>query len=279
MNQRRILTIQDISCVGQCSLTVALPILSAMGIETAVLPSAVLSTHTGGFTGYTYRDLTEDLPAIKEHWKRQGIRFGAVYTGYVGSAKQLQYILDIYNEVTTEDAKLIVDPVMGDHGKLYAGFDLEFVEKMKAFCAKADVILPNITECSFMLGDEFHATGHTMEYVEHVIGGLRKIGAKNIVMTGVEMKEGEQGVAVYNSETDKITIISRPRIPGTYHSTGDIFSSTFSGAYFLGKTLEESAQIAVDFTVASIKTTEGDTAHWYGVRFEKALPELIKLIQ
>ena len=279
MNQKRILTIQDISCVGQCSLTVALPILSAMGIETAVLPSAVLSTHTGGFKGYTFRDLTEDLPAIKKHWKKEGIRFGAIYTGYVGSAKQLQYILDIYNETKTDDAKLIVDPVMGDHGKLYAGFNQEFVDSMKRFCAKADVILPNITECAFMLGEEFHVTGHTMEYVEHVIAGLRKIGAKNIVMTGVEMKEGEQGVAIYNAETDKISICSRPRIPGIYHGTGDIFSSTFSGAYFLGKSLEEAARIAVDYTVAAIKTTEGDTEHWYGVRFEKALPELIKMIQ
>ena len=168
---------------------------------------------------------------------------------------------------------------MGDHGKLYAGFNQDFVDSMKRFCAKADVILPNITECAFMLGEEFHVTGHTMEYVEHVIAGLRKIGAKNIVMTGVEMKEGEQGVAIYNAETDKISICSRPRIPGIYHGTGDIFSSTFSGAYFLGKSLEEAARIAVDYTVAAIKTTEGDTAHWYGVRFEKALPELIKMIQ
>ncbi|MCQ2198640.1 MAG: pyridoxamine kinase [Paludibacteraceae bacterium] len=277
MNQKRLLTIQDISCVGQCSLTVALPILSAMGIETAILPSAVLSTHTGGFKNFTFRDLTDDLPGIKNHWKEQGIRFGAFYTGYVGSARQLDYILDIVNETGTEGAKLIVDPVMGDHGRLYVGFDNCFVERMKQFCAKADVILPNITECAFMLGEEYRQTGHTMEYVEHVIEGLRKIGAKNIVMTGVEMNDREQGVAVYNDETGKISTYFREKVPGVYHGTGDIYSSVFSGAYFLGKSLEESARIAVDFTVSAIKTTEGDNAHWYGVRFEKVLGELTYL--
>ena len=277
MNQKRLLTIQDISCVGQCSLTVALPILSAMGIETAILPSAVLSTHTGGFKDFTFRDLTEDLPAIKNHWNKEGIKFSVFYTGYVGSARQLDYILDIVNETGTEGAKLVVDPVMGDHGKLYVGFDNAFVERMKQFCAKADVILPNITECAFMLGEEYHKTGHSMEYVEHVINGLRKIGAKNIVITGVEMNDKEQGVAVYNEKTGKISTYFREKVPGVYHGTGDIYSSTFTGAYFLGKSLEESAKIAVDFTVSAIKTTEGDADHWYGVRFEKVLGELTYL--
>ena len=130
MNEKKLLTIQDISCVGQCSLTVALPVISAMGIETAILPSAILSTHTGGFTGYTFHDLTEDIPAIKEHWKKENIRFDAFYTGYVGSVKQLEYISDIMDELRKPDSIIIVDPVMGDKGKLYPGFEPSFAKEM-----------------------------------------------------------------------------------------------------------------------------------------------------
>ncbi|MBO5480049.1 MAG: phosphomethylpyrimidine kinase, partial [Clostridia bacterium] len=140
--QKRILTIQDISCLGQCSLTVALPIISACGIETCVLPSAVLSTHTGGFSGYTFRDLTEDMPLIEKHWQKEKITFDAIYTGYLGSAKQIDYVKSIFKTCASETAKKIVDPAMADNGKLYIGFDAAFVEKMKELCAEADVLLP-----------------------------------------------------------------------------------------------------------------------------------------
>ena len=149
---KRILTIQDISCVGQCSLTVALPILSAAGIETAILPSAVLSTHTAGFKGYTFRDLTDDMPAIAAHWKSEGIRFDAVYTGYLGSARQIAYVKQIFRDLLSDGGVRIVDPAMADNGKLYPGFDLAFAEEMKSLCAEADIILPNITEACFITG-------------------------------------------------------------------------------------------------------------------------------
>ena len=168
---KRIAVINDLSGFGRCSLTVALPIISACGVETCVLPSAVLSTHTGGFSGYTFRDLTEDMPQIKNHWVKEGIHFDAIYTGYLGSTKQIEYIEDIFNEVGGDTCLKVVDPAMADHGKLYKGFDSAFVEAMKKFCSKADYILPNITEACFLTDTEFK-TEYDREYVENIIKSL-----------------------------------------------------------------------------------------------------------
>lgn len=279
MNEKKILTIQDISCVGQCSLTVALPVISAMGIETAILPSAILSTHTGGFTGYTFHDLTEDLPAIKEHWKKENIKFDAFYTGYVGSVKQLEYISDIMDELRKPDSKIIVDPVMGDKGKLYPGFEPSFAKEMAKLCKKADVIVPNLTEAAFMLDEEYIETGHTKEYIERILKKLLGLGCKNALLTGVSLEEGKLGVAAIDGGTGKISYYFRDLYPGMFHGTGDVFASSFAGAMILGKTIEQAAKIAVDFTVNAIAKTINDKNHWYGVKFELALPELIESIR
>lgn len=279
MNEKKILTIQDISCVGQCSLTVALPVISAMGIETAILPSAILSTHTGGFTGYTFHDLTEDLPAIKEHWKKENIKFDAFYTGYVGSVKQLEYISDIMDELRKPDSKIIVDPVMGDKGKLYPGFEPSFAKEMAKLCKKADVIVPNLTEAAFMLDEEYIETGHTKEYIERILKKLLGLGCKNALLTGVSLEEGKLGVAAIDGATGKVSYYFRDLYPGMFHGTGDVFASSFAGAMILGKTIEQAAKIAVDFTVNAIAKTINDKNHWYGVKFELALPELIESIR
>jgi pyridoxine kinase len=279
MNEKKILTIQDISCVGQCSLTVALPVISAMGIETAILPSAILSTHTGGFTGYTFHDLTEDLPAIKEHWKKENIKFDAFYTGYVGSVKQLEYISDIMDELRKPDSKIIVDPVMGDKGKLYPGFEPSFAKEMAKLCKKADVIVPNLTEAAFMLDEEYIESGHTKEYIERILKKLLGLGCKNALLTGVSLEEGKLGVATIDGATGKVSYYFRDLYPGMFHGTGDVFASSFAGAMILGKTIEQAAKIAVDFTVNAIAKTINDKNHWYGVKFELALPELIESIR
>ncbi|MBO4777824.1 MAG: pyridoxamine kinase [Bacteroidales bacterium] len=279
MNEKKILTIQDISCVGQCSLTVALPVISAMGIETAILPSAILSTHTGGFTGYTFHDLTEDLPAIKEHWKKENIKFDAFYTGYVGSVKQLEYISDIMDELRKPDSKIIVDPVMGDKGKLYPGFEPSFAKEMAKLCKKADVIVPNLTEAAFMLDEEYIESGHTKEYIERILKKLLGLGCKNALLTGVSLEEGKLGVAAIDGATGKVSYYFRDLYPGMFHGTGDVFASSFAGAMILGKTIEQAAKIAVDFTVNAIAKTINDKNHWYGVKFELALPELIESIR
>ena len=192
MSYKKVLTIQDISCVGQCSLTVALPIISACGMETCVLPSAVLSTHTAGFTGYTFRDLTEDMPAIKDHWVKEGIQFDAIYTGYLGSTKQIDYVADIFEATASKNGVKIVDPAMADNGSLYPGFDADFVEAMKGLCAKADYVIPNITEACFLTGIEYK-TEYDREYVDLILQKLSALGCRNIIITGISYEEGKTG--------------------------------------------------------------------------------------
>lgn len=279
MNEKKILTIQDISCVGQCSLTVALPVISAMGIETAILPSAILSTHTGGFTGYTFHDLTDDIPAIKEHWKKENIRFDAFYTGYVGSVKQLEYISDIMDELKKPDSIIVIDPVMGDKGKLYPGFEPSFAKEMAKMCKKADVIVPNLTEAAFMLDEEYIEDNHTEEYIERILKKLLALGCKNALLTGVNLQPGKLGIASINGTTGKISYYFRDLINGMFHGTGDVFASSFAGAMVLGKSVDEAGKIAVDFTVDAIQKTINDKSHWYGVKFELALPGLIDSIR
>lgn len=279
MEEKKILTIQDISCVGQCSLTVALPVLSAMGIETAILPSAILSTHTGGFQGYTFHDLTDDIPAIKEHWKKENIRFDAFYTGYVGSVKQLEYISQIMDELQKPNSLIVIDPVMGDKGKLYPGFEPSFAKEMAKMCKKADVIVPNLTEAAFMLDEEYIELNHTEEYIERILKKLLALGCKNALLTGVNLEPGKLGIACINGETRKIHYYFRELIDGMFHGTGDVFASSFAGAIVRGKSVEEAGKIAVDFTVDAIQKTIDDKNHWYGVKFELALPGLIQSIR
>lgn len=280
MADKVVLTIQDVSCFGQCSLTVALPILSAMGLETAILPSAVLSTHTGGFSGYTFRDLTEDLPAIKEHWAKENVAFDAFYTGYIGSKKQLAYIKDIVKDRRKPDAKFIVDPVMADNGKFYSGFDEDFAREMKKFIKGADVILPNLSEAAILLGKPYIAEGGFSEFLTEVIlRSLSEISGGDVVLTGVSFDPKLLGVAVYNRKKRKFSYSFGERIEGNFHGTGDIFASTFTGAYTRGFPIEKAAEIAVDFTLRAIKETLPERKeHWYGVKFEKALPYLINEI-
>lgn len=271
----KILTIQDVSCVGQCSLTVALPIISAFGIETCILPSAVLSTHTGGFTGYTFRDLTEDLPNIKNHWKKENITFDAFYTGYIGSKKQIDYIIDIIDELPAEGAKLIVDPAMADYGKLYYGFDNEFVAEMRKLVKKADYVLPNVTESAFLLDCEYIPDHHSKEYIEKLLYGLYDLGAKNVVIKGVSFDDDSLGVATFDGREIKYFI--HEKIKKNSHGTGDVYASCFVGCLMNGFDIYESAKNSATLTVKAIKETIEDDSHWYGVKFEKIIPYIVEI--
>ncbi len=275
MEQKRILTIQDISCVGQCSLTVALPIISACGIETAILPSAVLSTHTAGFKGFTFRDLSEDMPAIREHWEKESIKFDALYTGYLGSIDQIDYVKDIANSCIKENAPLIVDPAMGDNGSLYSIFDESYAKAMTGLCAKADIILPNITEACFMTDTEYK-TEYTKEYIDLLLSKLSAKGAKTVVLTGVGYKEGMTGVVVF--EKGNYSYYEHKKITKGCHGTGDVYASAFTGALLRGFDAFSAAKIAADFTVLCIENTKDDPSHWYGVKFESMLGKLIDML-
>lgn len=271
MKHKKILSVQDISCFGQCSLTVALPILSACGVETAILPSAILSTHTAGFEGYTFRDLTEDMPSIKDHWKQEGIKFDAIYTGYLGSKRQIDIVKEIANDLLTENGLLIVDPVMADNGQLYPGFDMDFVEDMKKLAFSADIILPNITEATLLTGLPYKET-YDEEYIDSILRALHSLGAKTVVLTGVGYSKDTTGVVV-SVEGNKDYYCHR-KIKTGWHGTGDVFASAFTGSYVSGKSLYEAATVAADFAVDCIDNTLGHDDHWYGVKFEPLLGKL-----
>lgn len=273
---KRLLTIQDISCVGQCSLTVALPIISACGIETAVLPSSVLSTHTAGFSGYTFRDLTDDMAAIEAHWQKEHLTFDAFYTGYVSKA-QIPHILSIIQHTANAGALCIVDPVMADNGALYPGFDEAFPKEMAKLCRGADVILPNLTEAAFLLGEEYRAEGYDKAYIENLLVKLRGLGAKNVVLTGVSFERDKLGVACFDGT--KVEYCFKNRIDATMHGTGDVFASAFAGALCRGVSILEAASIGADMVIESMKQTLDDKNHWYGVKFEKAIPYLIERLR
>ena len=274
MDYKRVLTIQDISCVGQCSSTVALPILSACGAECCVLPSAVLSTHTA-FPGATFRDLTEDMPRIAAHWQEAGVRFDAISSGYLGSVKQMEYVSQIFEMLGKENCVRIVDPAMADHGKLYRGFDEAFVQAMKAFCRKADYLIPNLTEAC-LLTDTPYPKAYDRAFVEELLRKLALLGPKNIILTGAAFTPGVTGVAVLSQ--GEIHCYGHEKLPESRHGTGDIFAAAFAGCLMRGKTALEAAQIAADFVCECIRVTLEGEAHWYGTKFERALPKLIQTL-
>ncbi|MDE6666564.1 MAG: pyridoxamine kinase, partial [Ruminococcus sp.] len=254
-----------------------LPVISAMGIETAVIPTAVLSTHTGGFEGYTFRDLTDDIPDIASHWKNINLKFSAVYTGYLGSEKQINIVSEFFDDFRTDDNFIIVDPVLGDNGKFYAGFTEEFAVKMAELCSKADYIIPNMTEASFLLGIPY-TEDYDKAYVEDVLRRLAGLGCKTPVLTGVHFDDKKQGAAAYDSVNDKFYYSFNENIKRSVHGTGDIFASVFTGAVTLGKNLQQTLDIAVNFTFECIKATiPYFDEMWYGSCFELCLGKLIEM--
>ena len=273
MEYKRILTIQDISCLGQCSMTVALPVLSACGQETCILPSAILSTHTGGFNAPAIKNLTDLMPCVQNHWQQEGISFDAIYTGYLGSIGHITCVEDIFANMLASGGRIIVDPAMADHGKLYKGFDEAYVEAMVGLCKKADVVLPNLTEACMLTGCEYKEV-YDEDYITHVVGKLHEMGIPCVVLTGVGYNREETGVLI--SVSEGIYTYHHPKIARGYHGTGDLFAAAFVGGWIGGKSMTEAARIAADFVCESIRNTSCDSNHWYGVKFETALPYLLK---
>lgn len=274
---KRIVTVQDISCVGKCSLTVALPIISAMGVEAAILPTAVLSTHTM-FKNFTCADLTDQIKPITAHWKSENMDFAAIYTGYLGSFEQIDLMKELFREFKTESTLLFVDPAMADNGKLYPAFDEAFAGHMATLCAQADIIVPNITEACFMTGTEYKSE-YDEAYVKALLEKLAALGAKVCILTGVGFEEGKTGVMGYDSRSGEIYYYCHEKLPVSYHGTGDIFSSTCIGAMSRGLDWKEAVAVAADYTAECIRLTLQDPSEpWYGVNFEQAIPYLLKRI-
>lgn len=275
---KRILSIQDISCLGKCSLTVALPIISAMGVEACIIPTAVLSTHTM-YSGFTFKDLTDQMNPITEHWKVEHIAFDAIYTGYLGSVRQVDIVLQIFEDFGTKDNLIVVDPVIGDNGKIYPALNMEFARQMKKLCQKADIIVPNLTEAALMTGREYRDC-YDEAYVKDMLKALAELGAKVCVLTGISLHEEQMGIMGYNSSENRFFSCYNRRFPMLCHGTGDIYASACVGALMNDKSVEESFAIAVDYTAETIRLTAEDPQHRvYGVNFEAAIPYLIQRLK
>ncbi|MBQ9522165.1 MAG: pyridoxamine kinase [Oscillospiraceae bacterium] len=275
---KRILTIQDISCLGKCSITIALPVLSAMGVETVILPTAVLSTHTM-FKHFTVKDLTDQLMPIAQHWKSEHVHFDAIYTGYLGSAEEIDIAKRIFDMFRTDDTLLFVDPVMGDNGKLYPAFDTAYAALNAGLCHGVDIIVPNITEACFMTGTEYRET-YDRDYIVSLLGKLSGLGAGVSILTGVSLSPGKTGVMGYDRRDGTFFEYQNDRVDATYHGTGDLFSSACVGAVLRGKTLQEAVKIAADYTAHTIRVTlENPDKPWYGVDFERTIPDLIQSLR
>lgn len=268
--QKRVLAIHDISCVGRCSLTVALPIISAAGVEVAVMPTAVLSTHTGGFTGYTFRDLTDDMLPIADHWSRLGEQFDCIFSGYLGSYRQLDIMQTIADRFKTDKNIFIVDPVMGDNGKIYSNLDKSFAHGFAALCARADIITPNLTEAALLTDFEYKSSGYGEDYIRSLLENLASGGTERIILTGVSFDSSSIGCAVYDG--GKIDYLFNDKTEGMFHGSGDVFSSALTGAILNGASLKKAARIAADFTSeAIIRTKKTMRDPIYGIDFEEGI--------
>jgi len=270
---KRILTIQDISCLGKCSLTVALPIISAMGTECVMIPTAVLSTHTM-FSGFTFHDLSGEIAPITEHWKREGLGFDAIYTGYLGTFEQIDLVAHAMDMLDGEK-KIIVDPAMGDNGRLYPSFDEAYAKKMATLCAKADMIVPNITEACYLTGFTYREN-YDEAYIKSLLLALAELGTKTPILSSVCLEAGKTGVMGYDSREDSFWYYSHKKHERSYHGTGDIFASTFVGGLMRGRDWKDAARLAADFTAECIAVTmEHGKLEYYGVDFEDCIPWLI----
>ncbi len=275
---KRILTIQDISCLGKCSITVALPILSAMGVETVILPTAVLSTHTM-FKNFTVKDLTDQLLPICAHWKSENVHFDAIYTGYLGSEEEIGIVEKIFADFGDKDTLKFIDPVMADNGKLYPAFDMNYAKRNAKLCAHADIIVPNLTEACFMTDSEYK-TEYDEAYLKGILDKLAKLGSKKVVLTGASLSAGKTGVYGLDTETGEYFNYQHDLIGASYHGTGDVFSSVSAGAIVKGLPLDKAFAIAADYTAETIQETlKNPEKPWYGVDFEATLPSLIKRLE
>lgn len=271
----RAAAINDISGFGKCSLTVALPILSACGVEAACMPTAVLSTHTGGISGYTFRDLTSDMRAFYQHWLDLGIHFDALYSGYLGSVEQTDIVAEMFAAFKARGSLLLVDPAMADHGKYYAMFDERMARGQAKLCAMADVVVPNLTEAAFMLGEEYNPGPYTKEYLQDICKKLCAMGAKKVVLTGVYFADNELGACCYDREQDGFAVYLTGRVPGAYHGTGDVYASVLLGGLLNGRSLYDSMAMAADFVYECLqRTREQGTDTRFGVDFEHGLAKL-----
>ncbi len=274
---KRIVTIQDISCIGCCSITVALPIISAMGVECGILPTAVLSNHTM-FKDFTCRDLSDQIEPISDMWEKENLTFDGIYTGYLASKEQCAQVIRFIDRFAGSGTLTVVDPAMADNGKLYPAFGGDFPQAMAEVCRKADVILPNITEAALLTGMPYK-TVYDRQYIREMLEKLLELGCGTAVLTGVSFEPGRLGAAYLDRNGKEFTYFTR-RCDQSYHGTGDIFASTVTGGLMRGLDLGESLTLAADYVVACIEATAAsEESRWYGAEFETVIPRLCEMLR
>ena len=276
---KRIAAIHDISGFGKCSLTVALPVVSATGVECSCIPTALLSTHTGEFTGWTRRDLTDQMLPIARHWHQLGIRFDGVYSGYLASPAQERVLEEVYGLIAGEGTLIVCDPAMADNGSYYTGFGHDMRDTFRRLCAHSHVITPNITEAALLAGEEYRPAPHSREYLEHIFEGLAALGPRVIAVTGVHDGAGRIGTVVLERETGRRYAAMREELGGVFYGTGDIFASAFAALLTRGACVEKSLELASALVAESIGYTyRQGTPRRDGVAFELALPNYVRRV-
>ena len=277
--QKRAIAIHDISCVGRCSLTVALPILSAAGMNTAVVPTALLSTHTCEFSGYTHLELSDQLSPIARHLATLKLHYDTFYSGYLASGAQVDQVLEMMDLLCDETTHIFVDPAFGDFGRMYSLMDESMPAQMRRLCARARTIVPNVTEASYLLDRPYPGPAADEKCLEEMCRDLLAIGPENVVITDVNFRPGQTGVAILRRGMEKPVYLFHERFEGLFHGTGDVFASFLLGALMNDQALEEAAQTAMALTHEAIKQTlaSGEPLR-YGMQFENVLPDFLRRI-
>ena len=268
----RVAAIHDLSGFGRCSLTVAIPILSAMGLQCCPLPTAFLSTHTGGFQGFTFLDMTEEIPKVSAHWKALGLQFQAIYSGFLGSAEQIDMVADFIRDFRRPDTVVVIDPVMGDHGRVYQTYTPAMCRGTAKLAELAQVITPNLTEAALLLDIPYESLVRTEAGWRDVVARLSMDGRRSVVLTGASDGPGRTGAMCFDAESGRIEAVQTRRVPREFHGTGDVFSSVLTGALVRGDGLFEAARKAVEFVrLCGERTAEQDIPMREGVDFEPLL--------
>lgn len=272
MSTPRIAAIHDLSCFGRCSLTIALPVLSAMGCQCCPLPTALLSAHTG-FPGNTFLDLAAEMGRIAEHWAAMDLQFDAIYSGFLGSADQVDTVARFFDTFKKSDTAVIVDPVMGDHGTAYRTCTPELCRGMRVLAENSDVITPNLTEAALLLDRPYEEIRQSDAY--EVVRRLSLGGRRSVVLTGYSSESGQTGALCFDRDSGESKAVQTPREPQDFSGTGDLFASVLAGGVAKGVPLFQAAQAAADFVRDCIARTlaEGLTEQ-DGVDFEPLLGQL-----
>ena len=272
MRTPRVAAIHDMSGFGRCSLTVAIPVLSAMGLQCCPLPTAFLSTHTGGFEGFSFLDMTDEMPRAAEHWKTLDLGFQCIYSGFLGSERQIQIVSDFIRDFREEDTVVVVDPVMGDHGTVYQTYTPAMCEGMVHLAEQADVIVPNLTEAALLLGVPYGELPTGENGCREIVERLSLDGRRSVVLTGASAAPELTGAMCFDAKTGRTKSIQVRRIPREFYGTGDVFASVLAGALVKGETLPDASRQAVEFVRACAeRTAEQNLPIREGVDFEPLL--------